>query len=169
MKNNNILLLVIIALATWANTTRAMHNTCQWNQLIDKKGNTVLHKVVLELFKRENNLGSYIKTYKQAIKDGADDSIGNNGGFTPDMLFKKCLKYHICKAIDEDSRINLHALLFNAPEVCTVPTHPLNDTPLTYAIKKKNLYAQACIEYCIRNGEFAPSYIDIIEKITDNL
>lgn len=140
-----------------------------WNTVVDTNGNTLLHGLIADFYTEQDKLAFYVYTYKKAVLEGANPLIPNNNGSTALCYLKKCFASKLFKAIDADNRLQLHQLLSSAPELCLDAIHGLKETPLQYAIKRNNLYAQACISHCIDKGECPKNYCELLETTTQLL
>lgn len=136
-----------------------------WNKRIDEKGNTNMHKIAADLYVAEDNLDTFITTYKNAIKEGGNPILANDANHTPVQFLKNCFIHKFFKAIDTNNRVQLYQLISSAPELCTKAKHSRKGSPFYYASAKRHLYARAMISYYLRNGTVPKNDTEVLEAI----
>jgi hypothetical protein len=169
IRNQKRLSIFLILLSGSAYPMHEKHDAFYWNSKILEDGNTRMHQLVRDLFYAPNQLNSYIDRYKIAIDEGGNQFILNNHGRTAHRYLETCVNYRLLKAIRNHNKKDILELIYSAPELCIKTVRPLEDTPLEYALKYKNIFAQALINSYIQGQALPKNPREQLEVIADQL
>jgi hypothetical protein len=167
--NKKILHLILALFSINAYCMHEKRDAQYWNTQDPKTGNTRMLSIVAGFFTSQDTFHVYVHAYKHAITEGGDTSLKDAKDYTIHEYFIGCFIYKLFGAIKNREHKNIISLLSSAPELCVDGIYQYKETPLEYAIRKNNIFAQAVLKRCKSGKSFPKNNHDLLNIIAEEL